>query len=61
MKEIFGKIVVAKDFKNLPKVQYIAQSGHTARDPTRYIGTFPSSEVQDVVRAGTDDDAFERN
>ena len=27
----FGKIVVAKGFEKLPKVQYIAQSGHTAR------------------------------
>ena len=25
-----GKIVVAKGFENLPKFQYIAQSGHTA-------------------------------
>ena len=24
-----GKLIVAKDFKNLPKVQKIAQSGHT--------------------------------
>ena len=24
-----GKLIVAKGFKNLPKVQYIAQSGHT--------------------------------
>ena len=26
-----GKIIVAKGFKKLPKVQYIAQSGHTVR------------------------------
>ena len=25
----FGKLIVAKGFKNLPKVQKIAQSGHT--------------------------------
>ena len=25
-----GKRIAAKGFKNLPKVQYIAQSGHTA-------------------------------
>ena len=25
-----GKLIVAKGFKKLPKVQYIAQSGHTA-------------------------------
>ena len=24
-----GKIIIAKDFKKLPKVQQIAQSGHT--------------------------------
>ena len=24
-----GKLIVAKDFKNLPKVQKIARSGHT--------------------------------
>ena len=26
------KLVVAKGFKNLPKVQYIAQSGHTGHN-----------------------------
>ena len=26
-----GKIIVAKSFKKLPKVQKIAKSGHTAR------------------------------
>ena len=26
-----GKLIVAKDFKKLPKVQKIARSGHTAR------------------------------
>ena len=28
--EDWGKIIVAKGFKRLPKVQNIAQSGHTA-------------------------------
>ena len=28
----FGKLIVAKGFKNLPKVQYIAQSGYTDSD-----------------------------
>ena len=28
-----GKLIVAKGFKNLPKVQKIAQSGHTGYDP----------------------------
>ena len=27
-----GKLIVAKGFKNLPKVQQIAQSGHTEGD-----------------------------
>ena len=27
-----GKLVAAKGFKKLPKVQKIAKSGHTARD-----------------------------
>ena len=30
-----GKLIVAKGFKNLPKVQLIAQSGHTAGDPSK--------------------------
>ena len=29
MGEDWGKLIVAKSFKNLPKVQNIAQSGHT--------------------------------
>ena len=29
----FGKINVAKGFKKLPKVQQIAQSGHTGLEP----------------------------
>ena len=29
--EDLGKLIVAKGFKKLPKVQYIAKSGHTAR------------------------------
>ena len=28
-----GKLIVAKGFKKLPKVQKIVQSGHTAYDP----------------------------
>ena len=27
-----GKLIVAKDFKKLPKVQNIAKSGHTVYD-----------------------------
>ena len=29
-----GKLIVAKGFKKLPKVQYIAHSGHTGQDLT---------------------------
>ena len=29
MWEILGKLIVAPGFEKLPKVQYIAQSGHT--------------------------------
>ena len=31
--EDWGKIIVAKGFKKLPKVQNIAQSGHTVSQP----------------------------
>ena len=31
--EDWGKLIVAKGFKKLPKVQNIAQSGHTVQDP----------------------------
>ena len=30
-----GNLIVAKDFKNLPKVQKIARSGHTARNKNK--------------------------
>ena len=36
-----GKLIVAKDFKNLPKVQQIAQSGHTTWDPLVYYASVP--------------------
>ena len=32
-KRDLGQLIVAKGFKNLPKVQLIAQSGHTAPNP----------------------------
>ena len=36
--EDLGKLIVAKGFKKLPKVQNIAQSGHTGGDaPTRFF------------------------
>ena len=37
--EDWGKLIVAKGFKRLPKVQNIAQSGHTAwEEPYRLSG-----------------------
>ena len=40
MWEILGKLIVAKGFKKLPKVQKIAQSGHTIPDPANnFVGT----------------------
>ena len=32
-----GKLIVAKGFKKLPKVQKIANSGHTAQDSPTYL------------------------
>ena len=34
--EDLGKLIVAKGFKRLPKVQKIAQSGHTGRDVLQF-------------------------
>ena len=34
-----GKLIVAKGFKKLLKVQKIARSGHTAQDPKIYFAT----------------------
>ena len=35
--EDWGNLIVAKGFKNLPKVQNIAQSGHTATYLPTYL------------------------
>ena len=35
--EDWGKLIVAKGFKKLPKVQNIAQSGHTGREVGRLV------------------------
>ena len=32
-----GKLIVAKGFKNLPKVQLIAQSGHTVHSSKQIV------------------------
>ena len=34
--EDWGKLIVAKGFKKLPKIQNIAQSGHTAAKLSTY-------------------------
>ena len=41
-----GKLIVAKGFKKLPKVQKIARSGHTGRESSStkiYVGTLEHS------------------
>ena len=51
--EDWGKLIVAKGFKRLPKVQKIAQSGHTACSarPTqvRGMGTL-STKITKIVK-----------
>ena len=41
--EDWGKLIVAKGFKKLPKVQNIAQSGHTG--PSQHTVFWPEEEV----------------
>ena len=41
MWEDWGKFIVAKAFKKLPKVQNIAQSGHTESNPVKLKTYFP--------------------
>ena len=43
--EYWGKLIVAKGFKRLPKVQNIAQSGHTGSIPTVAIPFFAREEI----------------
>ena len=38
--ENLGKLIVAKGFKKLPKVQKIANSGHTAREVSMFWQAF---------------------
>ena len=42
--EDWGKLIVAKGFKKLPKVQNIAQSGHTVWQTPNYMCTMFISE-----------------
>ena len=45
-----GKFIVAKGFKKLPKVQKIANSGHTGRDERgSHISFFPRMEKAKTV------------
>ena len=39
--EDWGKLIVAKGFKKLPKIQNITQSGHTA-----FNGRWPNSNIK---------------
>ena len=41
-----GKIIVAKCFEWLPKVQKIAQSGHTASYPNTHFPSYKKIEAQ---------------
>ena len=47
--EDWGKLIVAKGFKKLPKVQNIAKSGHTAGDQT-YFDHSPYGECSQSKR-----------
>ena len=46
--EDWGKLIVAKGFKKLPKVQNIAQSGHTSGDCSAILA-LPTAAVK-VIR-----------
>ena len=50
-----GKLIVAKGFKKLPKVQSIARSGHTAYDQCDKIilNTWPFFTIDTCRRAHT--------
>ena len=40
-----GKIIIAKGFEKLPKVQYITQSGHTGYNPVPvFLSIYGSSQ-----------------
>ena len=49
-----GKLIVAKGFKKLPKVQKIAQSGHTGhkRWQASYNPTFRDNYQEDSLKFG---------
>ena len=46
-----GKIIVATSFEWLPKVQKIAQSGHTGHNEQRLMCTVPNWEQQKIALA----------
>ena len=48
--EDWGKLIVAKAFKKLPKVQNIAQSGHTDSEST--VGSVFTKNASSAVRSG---------
>ena len=45
-----GKLIVAKGFKKLPKVQKIARSGHTGPPPSLFIFSLFSFMTQFINR-----------
>ena len=45
-----GKLIVAKSFKKLPKVQKIAQSGHTATKAAQFVPKVDTEVLTSVKR-----------
>ena len=43
-----GKLIVAKGFKKLPKVQKIANSGHTAGGPSCTVNKYHRPQVSSI-------------
>ena len=43
-----GKLIVAKGYKKLPQVQYIAQSGHTATISLSHSATNSAQDLKSV-------------
>ena len=53
MKDL-GKLIVAKGFKKLPKVQKIAKSGHTAYHQNQIVGVNSVKRLCDHVDSSSD-------
>ena len=63
MLEDLGKLIVAKGFKKLPKVQKIARSGHTGRGQWKFLHFFGNKLSLNAASAaaGGTDGQFEDN